>query len=539
MLTVFVALLPLVVASFFQAAASWRDTRALADQQLASAARAIAERARDPFAIARHSLVTVSTLPAVRDITEGCNDGLAAGRTNDTLFNNFVRSDARGFVRCSVLPFNPATDLSVNQWWREGIRAGGLTLSQPTIGQVSKQKVFIVMLALRNAQGLQDGAVSAGIKVDNLRKLILNDPSVARSYVALLDKSGNAIFENRALGFDRQLIDVGSGPHAAQARDGQVWSYAVAPVYTGDLFIVYAEPRQEIMEVALSTIRYSVLFPLLAILFACGAIWFGSEYFVLGWLRRLRGVSAQFAKGDFSRQAGAFTRAPNEVRETGQDLHDMAEAIEARDRQLVNAVETQAQLTREVHHRVKNNLQIVTSLLTLQSARLKDSGAREALTQTRARISALGLIYRLLYEQGPDVERGVVPLDTLIAELCAQLRSGNQQRADVQLDCDASHGQISIDDALPLALFVVEAVTNAYRHAFPDGRAGKIMMRLQREEGMSRMTVEDDGVGYNREATKGQMGSDLMLAFASQLNGEFEASAGEGGGTRVALSFPG
>lgn len=535
MLTVFVALLPLVIASFFQASASWRDTRALAASQLASTARAVAERARDPFAIARHSLVTVSALPAVRDISAGCNEGLAAGRTNDRLFNNFVRSDASGAVRCSVLPFDPATNLSVNQWWREGVTKGGLTLSPPTIGQVSQQRVFIVMLALRDATGRPDGAVSAGIKVDDLRSTVLADPAAARGYVALLDRMGNIIFESRRLGFTPAAIRGDAGNNVAEDFSGQEWSYAIAPIYTGDLSILYAEPRQEIMSVALSNIRYSVLFPLLAILFACVAIWLGSHFFVLNWLRRLQAVSGRFTQGDYSRETGAFAGAPREVRETGEDLHDMAEAIEGRDRQLTAALETQTQLTREVHHRVKNNLQIVTSLLTLQSARLKDPAAREALGQTRARISALGLIYRLLYEDGADSEKGNVPLDTLIAELCAQLRSAQHSRPDVQLDCAADHGRISIDDAIPLTLFVVEAVTNAYRHAFPEGRSGRIWMKLKTENGVTTLCVEDNGVGFEPDQAAGQMGTDLMLAFASQLNGKFESGRSSSGGTRVAL----
>ena len=154
-----------------------------------------------------------------------------------------------------------------------------------------------------------------------------------------------------------------------------------------------------------------------------------------------------------------------------------------------------------------------------------------------ARISALGLIYRLLYEDGADTEKGHVPLDTLIAELCAQLRSSHHSRAEVHLDCHASHGRISIDNAVPLALFVVEAVTNAYRHAFPDGRGGKIRMSLIEGDGKSVLSIEDDGIGFDRDATYGQMGSDLMLAFASQLDGEFESRRLPAGGTRVSLSF--
>ena len=323
----------------------------------------------------------------------------------------------------------------------------------------------------------------------------------------------------------------------AEAHDGTAWSYALAPLVGSDLWIVYAEPQKKLMSVALANIRYSIFFPLLAIMFACGAIWMGSDYFALRWLRKLQASTAHFARGNYDRGFQSFDGAPIEVKEAGEDLYAMASAIRARDADLTASLNAQKQLTREIHHRVKNNLQIVTSLLTLQAGRLKDPSAREALSQTRARVSALGLIYRLLYDHGSNPELGEVAVDTLIGELCGQLRSSHQSRPEIALHCSAAKHGISIDQAVPLTLFVVEAVTNAYRHAFPDGVGGTISLVLEKREDSAKLSINDSGVGYDPALVAGQMGSDLMQAFAVQLGGELSIESAASKGTTVGVTF--
>lgn len=534
MLTVLVALLPLLLASFFQASASWRDTRALASAQLNATSRAVAERTRDSFIIARHTLNTVATLPEVVNFTEGCTAGLAAGRTNDGTLNNLVRADATGAVRCSIIPFQPGTNLKSDAWWRTGIARGGLSVTQPVVGRVAKKPVIIVMLALQNADGSSNGSVSAGVEIASIQRNIAEDPAGRLGYVAVLDKEGRAFAASRQVPFNPIAVNMLQG--TVDATDGKTWSYSLTPILNRDLFVMYAEPQKEIMSVALSNIRYSVLIPLLAILFACGAIWIGTNFFVLRWLRRLQLQTSQFARGNFSAAPEPFDAAPREVQEAERDLRHMASAIVARNADLNASLDAQTKLTREIHHRVKNNLQIVTSLLTLQAGRLKDPGARAALGQTRARVSALGLIYRLLYEEGSNAEKGEVALELLIRELCGQLRSSRHDRPDIDLKCTSEAHAISIDQAVPLTLLAVEAVTNAFSHAFPDN-GGCIQLSLFSEDSLMNLTVEDDGIGYDREAVSGQMGTDLMQAFAVQLNGQLTSQHRTGGGTIVSLAF--
>ena len=124
---------------------------------------------------------------------------------------------------------------------------------------------------------------------------------------------------------------------------------------------------------------------------------------------------------------------------------------------------------REIHHRVKNNLQVISSLLNMQQRALTDPAARAAMSDTRQRITALALIYRALY-QSPDLRR--VDLRQFLEELTAQLIAGEMRhgRPACRTELTADALEIDPDKLAPLALFAVEAITNAQKHAFGEAR---------------------------------------------------------------------
>ena len=249
------------------------------------------------------------------------------------------------------------------------------------------------------------------------------------------------------------------------------------------------------------------------------------------WVTKLREQAAQIAAGEYSPGEPAFTRGPPGIFELSQDLDRLAQMIA--DREAVRKA-----LAHEVHHRVKNNLQIITSLLNMQAGRIANPAAREALGQTRARIGALALIHRILYEQDDDGDQATLDIARLIRELCAQFRLWNRERTEIGFSCEASAIAVPLDSVLPLALLAVEAVTNAYAYAFPGGRTGNLMLRYSVTGGSDAvLSVTDDGVGFDSAADAGSMGRQLMNAFAHQLGGTLEITSSALTGTAVSLSY--
>lgn len=108
----------------------------------------------------------------------------------------------------------------------------------------------------------------------------------------------------------------------------------------------------------------------------------------------------------------------------------------------------------------------------------------------------------------------------------------------VELTCHAGNFPVPIEYVVPLTLFVVEAVTNAFRHAFPKGMGGAIILRFDLDGESAILDISDDGQGYVVRDEVAQTGTKLMHGFATQVDGELSISSHEGTGTHVALKFP-
>ena len=250
------------------------------------------------------------------------------------------------------------------------------------------------------------------------------------------------------------------------------------------------------------------------------------------WVSKLREQVALIAGGGYEPGSPAFSRAPAGLVDLSHDLDGLARLIAERE-------EVRKALALEVHHRVKNNLQIVTSLLNMQASRIENPAAREALGQTRARIGALALIHRIIYEQDDDGSLATVDVARLIPELCAQFRVANSKRTEIGFDSQASSVAVPLDSAVPLVLFAVEAVTNAYAYAFPNGRSGTVAVLFKvNADGDATMSVTDNGIGFDSTCNDNSMGRQLMSGFARQLGGSFTISSNPQTGTEVRLDFP-
>lgn len=185
------------------------------------------------------------------------------------------------------------------------------------------------------------------------------------------------------------------------------------------------------------------------------------------------------------------------------------------------ALEEKNILLAEIHHRVKNNLQIVHSLLDLQSARLTDQTAIEMLNDSKNRVSSMALIHQILYQSKDFAEidfRSV--LDSLVPTLVQSYRV-SPTVIDVQLE--AENVLLALNAAIPCGLIVNELISNALKHAFPAGRPGRLNISMKQDsQDFVELRVEDDGIGIPMEIdfeTTSTLGLQLVQLLASQLKG--------------------
>ena len=538
-LIVLAALLPITFMSIWQSVTSWNRMQQSAMTSLHANAKAVAERERGTFLVTSRLLMVAAANPDVRDMTTQCNVVLRNGFQGFDPIINFIRTDATGAVKCSILPFRKGVTLRDEAWWQDTSRSTSITVSAPMMGSISGVKIIVMAMPVYDAQKRFAGTVSSGLDISKLTKTLNAAPEAKTGFIAVSLRSGDLVVGSRAIPFKlpSTLRDGLSGTAISTA--GEPWIYKAVSISDDDLYVIYAEPRETLMAAARAQFTTSMLLPLAVIIMTLGAIWIGTNRLVVRWLAALRGLSADLMKGKFAPNRQAFADAPLELRELSDDLHDMAQVIETRTADLTQALDAKSELTREVHHRVKNNLQIVTSLLTMQAARMKDSGAQAALKQARARIVALALIHRLTYEQESMGSESQVTVETLIAELTKQLRYAHRDRRTIDLSYEADAYAMPVDMAVPFALFIVEAVTNSFRHAFPDDAAGEIALSFSLDNGHARLVILDNGQGYEIDnPAVGQMGTELMEGFASQLNGSVTFSSDRQNGSATTLLFP-
>jgi len=212
--------------------------------------------------------------------------------------------------------------------------------------------------------------------------------------------------------------------------------------------------------------------------------------------------------------------------------------IYARETELRDSLTQKEVLVREIHHRVKNNLQLVMSLLNLHARRIRDPRAEEAFAEARSRINALATLHRRLYESDSLQD---IDLRWFLEDLCAELRRGGLSRGrHVELIVDSPSAVIGPELAVPLGLLVTEAITNAYKHAFKDRDAGQIRVEVAHEgEDKIIVRIRDNGAGFDPRAenhNNAGLGRSLIEAFVRQLRGELETKSDDG--TVVEVRFP-
>ncbi len=195
----------------------------------------------------------------------------------------------------------------------------------------------------------------------------------------------------------------------------------------------------------------------------------------------------------------------------------------------------------EIHHRVKNNLQVVASLLNLQASRIRQPEARAEFQSARDRVRTLATLHRHLYAHG---ELHTINMREFLIELCSQLFQAMGEKAGerLRLEIEAPELKMSSDQAVPLALIVTEAVSNAVKYAFPGGRRGSISVHLTADHGHAELDIFDDGVGIpagrveTEAGTRDGIGIQLIRGFARQLGATLQVE--EGHGTRYKVHLP-
>ncbi|TFG82546.1 MAG: transporter substrate-binding domain-containing protein [Spirochaetales bacterium] len=199
-------------------------------------------------------------------------------------------------------------------------------------------------------------------------------------------------------------------------------------------------------------------------------------------------------------------------------------------------------LLKEIHHRVKNNLQIISSLLSWQAEKARDQVERDLFAESQGRIRSMSQVHELLYR---SENLGAISVREYVHDLAVDLAaswSPSPGRVRLLIDSDEGQRDVELDQAVPLGLILNELISNAYKYAFPNGRTGSITVSIHtNEDDWTELRVNDDGVGLADGVDPirtGGMGYSIVTALTEQIHAEISVSSKQGVGVCVTLRIP-
>jgi two-component sensor histidine kinase/PAS domain-containing protein len=194
-------------------------------------------------------------------------------------------------------------------------------------------------------------------------------------------------------------------------------------------------------------------------------------------------------------------------------------------------------LLREIHHRVKNNLQIISSLLKLQSSYIKDEASEEVLKDSQDRVNSIALIHQKLYqsENFKQVEMSKY-IEYLVKGLCNSYGVDSEK---IKIKTDLQNISLDIDTAIPLGLIINEIITNSIKHAFPEDHKGEIQIKMTQEGEKYQIVMSDNGIGLPEDLDVEKtetLGMRLISNLVRQIDGRLELKMIKG--TEFRIKFP-
>lgn len=456
-------------------------------------------------------------------------------------YSNFWVMDAEGVRQCSAVPAPRGQDVSSAGYIRAARSSRSFVLGDFTIGVVTHRAVLPAAVPVLAPDDTVVALVGGGLFLDFFLEAYRGAESLREHHVWLLDDDGTTLPLGSAVADAlppqadlERMLHAPEATLLGPARDGTAHAWASEQLEAG-LVLLVGLPVAAAQAAARDEYRRRVIALMVFVAGCLGAIVMVVE---LGVARPLRELAARVRIWQPGRP---YAPAPEgtslaEVRDLDGALTAAAAALQEREQALTAALQQRDLLMAEIHHRVKNNLQIVASLLSLQAGRVRSEAARHEFAVARDRVQALATLHRHLYMNQPFQRMSLRPF---LEELAQELRAaicGPQQGA-VTISVEADEIELNADEAISVALLLTEAVSNAMQHAFPDGRGGTIAVSVRREGDEILLRVSDDGIGMDEAARSGDgLGVQLIEGFAAHLGGAAEFSAD--GGTTLVVRFP-
>ncbi|WP_418024438.1 sensor histidine kinase [Paracoccus sp. TD-10] len=492
-------------------------------------------------ALLQSALGTADALgPAVletMDRPQACSDimrGLVQ-RTVNFVYAGFTRLD--GVTECSSV--RGVHDLSGESAFRQFSESPGTLVTTSEDGPVTGKSVLVVIQPLYRGVELL-GFIAVSMSHDLLRSTHVSGLGTEGARILTFNNQGEVISSDReGAGDITEVLPRGKSLPSLLSRSettfrdisnsGERRVFSVVPVVPGLVYALGSWNRAESGITGIDiTRRTALILPLILWAASLAVAYFAVYRLVLRHIRELRSQMRRFAIGDRSAPPPVLADAPAEIEDMSQTFHNMARILIRDEEAMEAAVNEKTVLLKEVHHRVKNNLQLIASIINMQIRVIEHDDARRVLRSVQDRVASLATIYRNLY-QAEHLDS--VQADRLIRDIINQMTNasvgpGTGLRIDTRLEPLV----LMPDQAVPLSLLATEAFTNALKYSGVSNPEAEPWVRVSlRADGPGHAVLEvENSIGASSLAEGTGLGSQLIEAFATQLEGEAEQETGDG-----------
>lgn len=505
----------------------------------------------------RQMLTVLSALPAFRDRnSEIAERILKAVHTGNPEYLNFSLTDGAGRVTASSL-LARGTDLSIRPHVRRALSSGRFSTGEYLLGLVQSEPSFSYSLPLLDGVGKPFGTINTLYKLSSYATLFQTFELDPEAFLGIVDRNGVRMYfyppkDTNPIGKPikaevwRRILEGGDlGTFLDVSSDGIVRFFGYRKLrMEGDpvpyITVVYAIPRDKILQASRTITRRNLQAMAGAALLALALAWILSELLFGRRLSRIGAAVDRIRGGDLGARVG-LEGDSSDLGRIAAALDGMAESVQRRDSEkeeetlrLNRLLDEKSVLLKEIHHRVKNNLQMTLSLIRLQEGACSEDG-EASLKGLESRIAAMSMVHEMLYgsENLKDID---------LCEYCGRLldllRSGYSGKNPVRVSLTCEPVRCPLESAIPFGLITAELVTNAFKHA--SGRdSAAVSVALAHKDGAASLTVSDNGPGlppgFDPAGSRG-LGLQLVLALTSQLKGNL--SWVNDGGARFSVVFP-
>ncbi|QIE47326.1 histidine kinase [Pseudohalocynthiibacter aestuariivivens] len=530
-----IAILPLGLISVYQTSNVLRETRSLSATALLQKTQSITAAERE---------LIQSAIGAAKAISSAASVLGSSTDTCDEVFAQLVQQEARyvfagyvteaGELRCS-------SSGEHQQLSEDDVFADHQANLEPRVetrsSAVLSGRIVLSVSVPVIDNGAFLGAVWIAIPYTVANQLLTGDDQAVD--LLIFDSRGEVLAtetfdDDRRMSqpADMRLIDLVPGQARTfqhQNRAGVERDFAVVPIVEGIVYGLGSWEPQRSGALFGATSAIALYFPLLMWAAAMIVAYFGINRLVVRHIRRLRNWMRMYAAGRIDFSEAKLDSAPEELEVVAEAFRKMARKLSDHERRREEDLAEKTILLKEVHHRVKNNLQLISSIMNMQIRKSSSPEARTLLRRVQDRVMALAAIHRTLYTART---LSVVPADNLLKTIVGELvKVGGTEDGDrhISVSTHICPAEITPDQAVPLCLLATEAAMNAVKYAGPSHGKPAWMQVILHDEGdniycLSVVNSRDETAKPIDDGTPSGLGSQLIESFVMQLDGELKVT---------------